>query len=170
MSSKQCQQFIRERIMHAAFPNVDIALRIYCTLPVSNATGERSFSKLAIIKSRLRSTMGEDRLCNLSRRLSLFWFWFWWNTCCSLLKGPGCGSGRVIYWLSINIKYNTTLFDICAANKTKANYLHGVGGRGTWSWWWLSEAASASWSWAVAGSAAAPIASAPGPCPCLRPK
>ena len=75
---------------------------------------------------------------------------------------------RVI--LSINIKYNTILFDICAANKTKANYLHGVGGRGTWSWWWLSEAASASWSWAVAGSAAAPIASAPGPCPCLRPK
>ena len=67
MSSKQCLQFIRESNMHAAFPNVDIALRIYCTLPVSNATGERSFSKLAIIKSRLRSTMGEDRLCNLSR-------------------------------------------------------------------------------------------------------
>lgn len=48
------------------FPNVDIALRMYLTLPVSNASGERSFSKLALIKHRLRTTMTEDRLNNLT--------------------------------------------------------------------------------------------------------
>ncbi|KAI4874293.1 hypothetical protein NFI96_004460 [Prochilodus magdalenae] len=33
--------FIRERNLQHVFPNVDIALRIYLTLPVSNANGER---------------------------------------------------------------------------------------------------------------------------------
>ena len=44
----------------------DIVLRIYLTLPVSNATGERSFSKLIKLrtykKKRLRTTMTETRL------------------------------------------------------------------------------------------------------------
>jgi len=57
---------IRERQLQSVFPNVDIALRIYLTLPVSNASGERSFSKLAIIKHRLRTSMAEDRLNNLT--------------------------------------------------------------------------------------------------------
>ena len=48
---------IRERHLQSVFPNVDIALRIYLTLPVSNASGERSFSKLGIIKHRLRTSM-----------------------------------------------------------------------------------------------------------------
>ena len=48
------------------FPNVCIALRIYLTLPVSNCSGERSFSHLKRIKSSLRSTMGQDRLANLT--------------------------------------------------------------------------------------------------------
>ena len=48
------------------FPNVSIALRIYLTLPVSNCSGERSFSHLKRIKSSLRSTMGQDRLANLT--------------------------------------------------------------------------------------------------------
>ena len=48
------------------FPNVDIALRLYLTLPVTNASGERSFSKLALIKNRLRSTMNQQRLNGLT--------------------------------------------------------------------------------------------------------
>jgi len=48
------------------FPNVTIALRIVLTLPVSVATGERSFSKLKLIKNYLRSTMSQDRLVGLS--------------------------------------------------------------------------------------------------------
>ena len=33
---------------------------------ISNVTGERSFSKLKMIKSYLRSTMGQDRLHSLA--------------------------------------------------------------------------------------------------------
>ena len=36
------------------------------TLPVSSATAERSFSRLKLIKSYLRSTMSESRLTNLA--------------------------------------------------------------------------------------------------------
>ena len=67
MSSKQFLQFIRQSSLQSVFPNVDIALRLFLTLPITNASGERSFSKLALIKNRLRSTMGQDRLCNLTR-------------------------------------------------------------------------------------------------------
>ena len=35
-------------------------------MPVSVANGERSFSKLKLIKSYLRSTMAQERLCGLS--------------------------------------------------------------------------------------------------------
>ncbi|XP_072400878.1 zinc finger MYM-type protein 1-like [Diabrotica undecimpunctata] len=41
------------------FPNVCIALRIFCCLPVSVAQAERSFSVLSRIKNCLRSTMGQ---------------------------------------------------------------------------------------------------------------
>lgn len=41
--------------MHAVF-------KISLTMPVSSASWERSFSKLKLIKTRLRSTMGQDRL------------------------------------------------------------------------------------------------------------
>ena len=48
------------------FPNVVIALRIYMTLPSSNASGERSFSCLKRVKNYLRSTLGQDRLDDLA--------------------------------------------------------------------------------------------------------
>ena len=47
-------------------PNIVIALRLFLTLTVSVATAERSFSKLKLIKSYLRSSMLQDRLFNLS--------------------------------------------------------------------------------------------------------
>lgn len=46
--------------------NVCITLRILLSLPVTVASGERSFSKLKIIKIYLRSTMVEDRLSGLA--------------------------------------------------------------------------------------------------------
>ena len=48
------------------FPNVFIALRIYLTMPITVASGERSFSKLKLIKTYLSSTVLQKRLNSLS--------------------------------------------------------------------------------------------------------
>ena len=49
-----------------AMPNVVIALRILLTIPVTVASAERSFSKLKLIKTYLRSTMLDERLSGLA--------------------------------------------------------------------------------------------------------
>lgn len=43
-------------------PNLFIVLRIVLTLPLSVANGERSFSKLKLITTYIRSTMKNKRL------------------------------------------------------------------------------------------------------------
>ncbi|XP_029442214.1 LOW QUALITY PROTEIN: zinc finger MYM-type protein 1-like [Rhinatrema bivittatum] len=48
------------------FPNIFLALRILLTLPVSVASGERSFSKLKLIKTYIRSSMMQERLVGLA--------------------------------------------------------------------------------------------------------
>ena len=48
------------------FPNVEITLRIYLCLMVSNCSGERTFSRLKLIKNELRSTMAQKRMNVLS--------------------------------------------------------------------------------------------------------
>lgn len=48
------------------YANINVAFRIFLTLPVSIASCERSFSKLKLIKNYLRSTIGQERLSNLS--------------------------------------------------------------------------------------------------------
>ncbi|KAM8952281.1 coiled-coil domain-containing protein 9 [Pelodytes ibericus] len=47
-------------------PNVSIALRILLTLLISVASGERSFSKLKLIKNYLRSSMSQERSVGLA--------------------------------------------------------------------------------------------------------
>lgn len=59
-------QILEDQNFRATFPNIEIALRMYLVLMVSNCTGERSFSKMKIIKNRLRTTMGQNRLSKLS--------------------------------------------------------------------------------------------------------
>ncbi|KAK4724549.1 hypothetical protein R3W88_027328 [Solanum pinnatisectum] len=49
-----------------SFPNAYIAYRIMLTIPVTVASAKRSFSKLKIIKSYLRSTMSQERLSGLA--------------------------------------------------------------------------------------------------------
>lgn len=48
------------------YPVISTLFRIFATLPVTTATGERSFSALKLIKTFLRSTMTEQRLHGLS--------------------------------------------------------------------------------------------------------
>ena len=48
------------------FPNACIAYRILLTIHVTVASAERSFSKLKLIKSYLRSTMLQERLNGLA--------------------------------------------------------------------------------------------------------
>ena len=48
------------------FPDVVVALKLFLVLPVSVATGERSFSMLSFIKNDRRSCMGQQRLNNLA--------------------------------------------------------------------------------------------------------
>ena len=52
--------------MSCTFPNVEVLLKFFRTIPLSNASGERSFSVLKRVKNYLRSTMGEDRLNDMA--------------------------------------------------------------------------------------------------------
>ena len=44
------------------FPNLFTCMKILITMPVTVAAGERSFSKLKLIKTYLRSKMSQNRL------------------------------------------------------------------------------------------------------------
>ena len=57
---------IRKLKLEEIFPNIWVALRMFCTLPVTVASAERSFSKLKLVKNFLRSTMGQERLNDLA--------------------------------------------------------------------------------------------------------
>jgi hypothetical protein len=48
------------------FPNACIAYRILLTIPIAVASAKRTFSKLKLIKSYLRSTMSQEKLSELA--------------------------------------------------------------------------------------------------------
>jgi hypothetical protein len=51
---------------HGCFPNASIAYRVLLTIPVTVASAERSFSKLKLLKSYMRTTMTQQRLKDLA--------------------------------------------------------------------------------------------------------
>lgn len=64
-SLKQIFEIFHSLNLKPEFQNLYNLIKISLTIPTSSCSVERSFSKLKIIKSRLRSTMGEKRLENL---------------------------------------------------------------------------------------------------------
>lgn len=59
-------KFIHKQNLQDIYPNIEIALRIFLTIPVTTASCERSFSKLKLIKNYLRSTIGQERLTSMA--------------------------------------------------------------------------------------------------------
>ena len=59
-------RYVHSNMLQEVLPNLSVTLRILLTVPVTVASGERSFSRLKLIKTYLRSSMTEERLCGLS--------------------------------------------------------------------------------------------------------
>lgn len=55
-------KWLNERDRSTIFKNVFIVLKSFVTIPVTSCGCKRSFSKLSIIKTKLRSTMNQERL------------------------------------------------------------------------------------------------------------
>ena len=58
--------FLKTQNINILFSEVEKLIRIYLTIPMSNATAERSFSALKRLKTYLRATMGQKRLNHLT--------------------------------------------------------------------------------------------------------
>ena len=67
-----CYNLLHDKEVKESFPNVEVALRMYLSLMISNCSGERSFSKLKLIQNRLRTSMVQGRLVHLVM-MSLEW-------------------------------------------------------------------------------------------------
>jgi hypothetical protein len=52
--------------VESVFPNVEIILRIFLSMAVTNCSGERSFSALKRVKNYLRSTLHQGKLTALA--------------------------------------------------------------------------------------------------------
>lgn len=66
MTAFELLTYLSQNEMCELYPNLWVALRIACTLPVTVASAERSFSKLKLIKTYLRSSMAQERLSGLA--------------------------------------------------------------------------------------------------------
>ena len=62
ISASQSYELICNSMIQSTFPNVLTALRIYSCSMIANATAERTFSKLKILKNCHRSSMTQERL------------------------------------------------------------------------------------------------------------
>lgn len=58
--------FMLANQLHEIYPNLTTLYKIFLTIPISSASAEHSFSRLKLIKTCLRSQMGEGWLSNLA--------------------------------------------------------------------------------------------------------
>src|SRR6266568_475387 len=65
-SLAELHQIIVDDGIQNAFQNIEIALRIFLTLMITNCTAERSFSQLKRIKNPLRTTLTQEKLESLA--------------------------------------------------------------------------------------------------------
>ena len=63
MSAIEILEFVK---IADCYPNVSVAYRIMLRVPVTVASAERSFSKLKLLKTYLRSSMSQERLNGLA--------------------------------------------------------------------------------------------------------
>lgn len=63
---KELLSFIRDKNVITMFPNIEIAARILLSLPITNATGERSFLTLKRTKNHLRNSVSQEGITNLA--------------------------------------------------------------------------------------------------------
>lgn len=66
LSPLEIFQLIIDYKLIGSYPNMSICYRIFLSIPATSASCERSFSKLKLIKSYLRSSMGQERLSSLA--------------------------------------------------------------------------------------------------------
>ncbi|XP_037041015.1 uncharacterized protein LOC119077809 [Bradysia coprophila] len=64
--SSKMLQYLKQNNLESTFPNLEVALRILETIPVSNASGERSFNSLKRIKSFSRSCLTQEHLNDMT--------------------------------------------------------------------------------------------------------
>ena len=66
-STRQMADYIfTQKWLKSSIPDVCTAYQLFLTLPITSAGAERSFSKLKLIKTYLRSTMSQTRLSSLA--------------------------------------------------------------------------------------------------------
>lgn len=66
ITASEMLNLIFENNLIDTFLNRDTIVKIYLTIPITSCEAERSFSKMAYIKNKYRSTMSDERLNNLS--------------------------------------------------------------------------------------------------------
>lgn len=59
-------KYIHDNDLITTFPNVFLALKIFLVIPVTNASGEKSFSSLKLIKTYLRNSLSDDHLTDMA--------------------------------------------------------------------------------------------------------
>lgn len=57
---------IKKECLKSTFPNIEVSLRIFLSMMVTNCSGERSFSALKFLKNEHRNSMLNPRLNFLS--------------------------------------------------------------------------------------------------------